>query len=144
MAKRVNGSGVEITEHVMTNGWRSNRDTLGYDLAQVNHYAIKSREDFLLKRLRGTANSKNKDRIDMGYWDKYDINSQPDASILTDQIQPIIDEWMQDQDLASLMRACHDCAARVLEYQLQVPEFKEFVETGKFPKSDKESKKDAA
>lgn len=144
MAKWVNGSGVEITEHVMTNGWRSNRDTLGYDLAQVNHYAIKSREDFLLKRLRGTANSKNKDRIDMGYWDKYDINSQPDASILTDQIQPIIDEWMQDQDLASLMRACHDCAARVLEYQLQVPEFKEFVETGKFPKSDKESKKDAA
>jgi hypothetical protein len=35
-----------------------------------------TQSNFLLKRPEGgTANSKNKDRIDMEYWDKYDINT---------------------------------------------------------------------
>ena len=86
-----NGDGDPVGGKILEKGWRNNKDSIGYSLAQVNHYAIKSREEFLLKRLRGTANSKNKDRIDMGYWDKYDINTDEDLSIPTDAIQPQID-----------------------------------------------------
>ncbi|MDG1338414.1 MAG: glycosyltransferase family 2 protein [Paracoccaceae bacterium] len=86
-----NGDGDPVGGKILEKGWRRNKDSIGYSLAQVNHYAIKSREEFLLKRLRGTANSKNKDRIDMGYWDKYDINTHEDLSIPTDAIQPQID-----------------------------------------------------
>lgn len=135
MAKWVNGDGLDVTERLMVKGWRSNKESLGYSMAQVNHYAIKSREDFLLKRLRGTANSKNKDRIDTEYWGKYDLNANPDNSIKTDGIRPFLDEWMTDADLAALVRACSECSRRALAYQLEVPEYKTFIETGVFPDS---------
>lgn len=138
MVKWVNGAGREMGEHILAKGWRSRPETVGYSHAQMNHYAIKSREDFLLKRLRGTANSKNKDRIDLDYWDKYDINTVPDASIPTSGIRPIMDEWLADGDLAALTRACKDCARRVLAYQLEVAEFRTFVDTGIFPKAQQE------
>ncbi|EAR52757.1 hypothetical protein OG2516_00984 [Oceanicola granulosus HTCC2516] len=138
MVKWVNGSGVELDEKILHKGWRSNAETVGYELAQVNHYAIKSREDFLLKRLRGTANSKNKDRIDMEYWDRYDINTCADATIPTGGIRPIMEEWLRDDDLAALVRACQECALRVLEYQLRAAEMRTFVDTGMFPSKQQE------
>ena len=129
----VNGDGQRIGSYILAKGWRSRPGTVGYSLGQINHYAIKSREDFLLKRLRGTANSKNKDRIDMGYWGKYDINTQPDATIPTERIRPIMDGWLADPDLAALHRACAECSRRVLEYQLRDPAFRSFVDTGVMP-----------
>lgn len=134
-----NADGGDITEKVLKNGWRSNADTLSFKNAQVNHYAIKSREDFLLKRLRGTANSKNKGRIDMGYFEKYDINTNEDTSIPTNGIRPILEAWMKDADLAALVRACAECARRALDYQLQVDDFRTFVDTGFFPDQPKEA-----
>ncbi len=134
LARWVNGDGTTVSDDYYKNGWRSNEKTLGYSLAQVNHYAIKSREDFLLKRLRGTANSKNKDRIDMEYWDRYDINSCDDSSIVTDGIEPIMEDWLRDPDLAALHRATWEASRRVLAYQLEVPEFRTFVDTGVFTK----------
>jgi hypothetical protein len=127
-------------DQYLEKGWRGNSENVSNEFAQVNHYAIKSREDFLLKRLRGTANSKNKDRIDMEYWDKYDINTCEDTTIRTDGIRPIIDEWMKDDDLAALTRACADCSQRVLDYQLTDPDFRTFIDTGHFAKP-KDSKK---
>ena len=134
-----NADGADITEFVAQKGWRSSAKTLSWKNAQVNHYAIKSREDFLLKRLRGTANSKNKGRIDMGYFGKYDINTNEDATIPTDGIRPILKAWMADPDLAALVRACAECSRRVLAYQLQVPDYRTFVETGVFPKQPKDA-----
>jgi hypothetical protein len=133
MVNWVNGDGQTIGDHILAKGWRSRAETVGYGLAQVNHYAIKSREDFLLKRLRGTANSKNKDRIDLEYWEKYDINTIPDSSIRTDGIQPRIDAWLEDGDLAALMRACLHASERVLAYQKQDDDLLKFIESGVFP-----------
>ena len=130
----VNGSGKPLPDKIRRTGWRTGKDTWGKDLAQVNHYAIKSREDFLLKRLRGTANSKNKGRIDMEYWDRYDLNANEDRTIKTDGIRAIMNKWLADPDLAALHRACLHCARLVLDYQLEIPEFAKFVETGEFPR----------
>ncbi|MGR3660208.1 MAG: glycosyltransferase family 2 protein [Paracoccaceae bacterium] len=132
MARWVNGDGDVVEGQILQKGWRSNNDSLGYSLAQVNHYAVKSREDFLLKRLRGTANSKNKDRINMEYWQKYDLNANEDTTIPTDQIFGIIEEWLKDPDLAALNRACLHNSRLVLDYQMEVPEFRRFVDTGEW------------
>ncbi|MGJ8611265.1 MAG: glycosyltransferase family 2 protein [Octadecabacter sp.] len=140
MVTWTNAAGKPMGDKYLHKGWRGSKDNVTNEFAQVNHYAIKSREDFLLKRLRGTANSKNKDRIDMDYWDKYDINSIEDTTIPNDGIRPQIDEWLQDSDLAALTRACSDCSQRVLDYQLSEPDFRTFIDTGFFPKT-KDSKK---
>lgn len=132
MVTWTNAAGEPMGDQYLQKGWRGNKDNVSNKFAQVNHYAIKSREDFLLKRLRGTANSKNKGRIDMEYWDKYDINTHEDTTIPTDGIRPLMDEWLKDSDLAALARACADCSQRVLDYQLAVPEFRTFIDTGMF------------
>lgn len=51
----VNGSGHDMTREVARNGWRSSRKTVGYDLLQLNHDALRSAESFLIKRQRGRA-----------------------------------------------------------------------------------------
>lgn len=132
MARWTNAAGKPMGDQYLQKGWRGNAENVTNEFAQVNHYAVKSREDFLLKRLRGTANSKNKGRIDMDYWAKYDINTNEDTSIPNSRVRPIIDEWMKDGDLAALVRACAFCSRRVLDYQLQVPEFRTFIDTGVF------------
>ncbi|MBT0957195.1 glycosyltransferase family 2 protein [Alphaproteobacteria bacterium KMM 3653] len=130
MAHWVNGSGEDMGERVLHKGWRFGKGTLGYKFAQVNHYAIKSREEFLLKRLRGTANSKNKGRIDMGYWDKYDINANEDASIRSELVRPGVEELLRDGDLAALYRASLETCRRAIDYQMQDEKLRVFVETG--------------
>ncbi|WP_306045075.1 glycosyltransferase family 2 protein [Nioella sp. MMSF_3534] len=124
----VNARGEPMGEKYLRGGWRSNKNIVAYDFAQMNHYAIKSREEFLLKRLRGTANSKDKSRIDLGYWDKFDLNSCEDASIRSGDLQGRMDEMLQDGDLAALHRATLDSALRTIEMQLEDPELREFVE----------------
>ncbi|WP_298905577.1 glycosyltransferase family 2 protein [uncultured Aliiroseovarius sp.] len=133
MARWTNADGRPMGGRILEKGWRGSKDNVTGKGAQVNHYAIKSREEFLLKRLRGTANSKNKDRIDMEYFGRYDINTNPDSSIRTDGIRPLMNSWLEDADLAALVRASHYCARRALDYQLDMPEYQEFVDTGVLP-----------
>ena len=141
MVKWTNAAGEPMGDQYLQKGWRGNAENVSNEFAQVNHYAIKSREDFLLKRLRGTANSKNKDRIDMDYWGKYDINTQEDTTIKTEGIRAQMNEWLEDSDLAALARACVECSKRTLDYQLEVDEFKTFIETGSFKKKKDDKKK---
>jgi len=131
--KWVNASGRDLGEQYLTSGWRSNKRVVSYEFAQMNHYAIKSREEFLLKKLRGTANSKDRSRIDLGYWDKFDINSCEDASIRSGDLDGRIAELLEDADLAALHRATMDSALRTIEAQLEDPELRAFVDVGDIP-----------
>lgn len=128
----VNASGRPLPAKYARNGWRFDRDAFGADFAQVNHYAVKSREEFLLKRLRGTANSRNRERIDLGYWPRYDLNACEDRSIPTGAIADGVAALLADADLAALRRACLDSCRRVLADQLADPWVRGFVETGRF------------
>jgi len=143
MARWVNGSGRDLGAAMHRDGWRTNREQLGYEFGQINHYAIKSREEFLLKRLRGTANSKNKDRIDTGYWDKFDLNACADTSIRAGGVVAAMDELLRDDQLATLHHASFDTARRTIDKQLEDPVWRGFVETGKFtfPTEKKAAKK---
>jgi len=42
-----------------------------FDVAQVNHYALRSRDSFLVKRDRGRVNHAN-DVMEIDYWDRFD------------------------------------------------------------------------
>ncbi|MDF1871204.1 glycosyltransferase family 2 protein [Vannielia sp.] len=138
----VNGGGERLDDKILEKGWRSNKHNVSYEFGQVNHYAIKSREEFLLKRLRGTANSKNTDRIDMGYWHKNDLNACEDSSILTDGLAEAVAELLRDDDLAALHRACLETCRRSIEYQMQDPKLAHFIETGEYEEEETDEKKE--
>ncbi len=63
----------------LVNGVRSKNPPL-FDVAQVNHYALRSFDAFLLKRLRGRANHKH-DTLGEEYWDRFEIPSEKDVTI---------------------------------------------------------------
>lgn len=48
--------------------------------AQVNHYALRSMESFLIKRARGRANHSSH-VLGMDYWNKFNLNDKKDTSI---------------------------------------------------------------
>lgn len=48
--------------------------------AQVNHYALRSMESFLIKRARGRANHSSH-VLGMEYWDRFNLNDEKDTSI---------------------------------------------------------------
>jgi hypothetical protein len=76
----VNGSGRPLESWFKLRGWRSIRRTVGYDWAQVNHYAVKSMDAYALRKLRGNVNLKaNKYNTD--YWSLQDRNEVEDTRI---------------------------------------------------------------
>ena len=77
----LNGSGVKMEDYFKFRGWRSIRRTVGFDWAQMNHYAVKSIDSYAIRKLRGNVNNKaNKYNAD--YWSLQDRNEVPDTRIL--------------------------------------------------------------
>jgi len=76
----VNGSGKDMTKEVAENGWRSSKKSIGYDLLQLNHYALRSAESFLIKRQRGRALHVDRS-IGINYWIRMDWSDFRDITI---------------------------------------------------------------
>jgi hypothetical protein len=77
----VNGSGNPLPREMFRNGWRSTIETYGYDLVQLNHYAVRSAESFLVKRDRGRVNHVDRDQ-GLAYWFRMNNNFEEETSIL--------------------------------------------------------------
>lgn len=75
----INGSGEPVDGKEMS--WRQTRKTAGYSLAQINHYGVKSGEEYLMRRLRGDVLN-NHDKYDDEYFIKYNRNEIEDTSAL--------------------------------------------------------------
>ncbi|WP_240516768.1 glycosyltransferase family 2 protein [Marivivens niveibacter] len=69
----VNGSGERMPDEFSLSGWRSTKPTLGYKLVELNHYAVKSYEAYLLRRVRGNVNNKP-DKYNEAYFALFDRN----------------------------------------------------------------------
>ncbi|MCK8465166.1 glycosyltransferase family 2 protein [Aliiroseovarius sp. S1339] len=76
----VNGSGNPLPKTMFRNGWRSTLETFGYDLVQLNHYAVRSAESFLVKRDRGRVNHVDRDQ-GLAYWFRMNNNAVEERSI---------------------------------------------------------------
>ncbi len=61
--------------------WRLNIHQMGYALAQMNHYGVKSREEYMLRRLRGDVLD-NHSKYDEDYFGMFDRNEVEDRSAL--------------------------------------------------------------
>jgi hypothetical protein len=105
----LNGSGRPMPRDMFRNGWRSTTETFGYDWVQLNHYAVRSAESFLVKRDRGRVNHVDRDQ-GLNYWFRMNFNMIRDHSIQR-MIPPARAEY--DRLLADpAIRAAHDaCVA---------------------------------
>ncbi len=107
LVRPINGSGHAIEGYDLTQTIKSlPAPDYGFDLVQLNHYAIRSAEDFLLKLNRGNANHVNLG-YSMKYWRKYDQGNTKDNQISrwVHDIEAQKNEYLKDPELASLEAA---------------------------------------
>ncbi|UWR23738.1 glycosyltransferase family 2 protein [Sulfitobacter sp. S190] len=127
--KWVNGSGQDMTREVAENGWRSSKKSIGYDLLQLNHYALRSAESFLIKRQRGRALHVDRS-IGINYWIRMDWSDFRDITIKRNipRLRAEYDRLMTDEALADLHArgvAWHRAKADELH---QNPEFADLLQ----------------
>ncbi len=106
----VNGSGDPIPPELYTGTLKSTKGAhSGNDLVQLNHYALRSMENFLVKSERGDANRKVTEEVKYWrqYWNQYDDNLVEDQSMFewVPEVQAAVDELLQDKALADLHQA---------------------------------------
>jgi hypothetical protein len=87
-------------------GWRSDVKSIGYDLVQLNHYALRSLDSFLIKRQRGRALHVDRS-VGLNYWIRMDWNDHVDKSIQRnlDRMQQQYDNLIKDDKLTELHHA---------------------------------------
>jgi hypothetical protein len=78
----IGGSGKPLPREMFRNAWRSTTETVGYDMVQLNHYAVRSAESFLVKRDRGRVNHVDRDQ-GLAYWFRMNNNAEEETSILS-------------------------------------------------------------
>ena len=115
----LNGSGQPMEDYFKFRGWRSIRRTVGYQWAQMNHYAVKSVDSYAIRKFRGNVNNK-KDKYNADYWSLQDRNEVYDDKILryTERRKQIMDELLTDPVLSRLhYAAIEKVEARLEEYR---------------------------
>ena len=127
--KWVNGSGADMTGEAAENGWRNSKKSIGYDLIQLNHYALRSAESFLIKRQRGRALHVDRS-IGLNYWIRMDWSDFRDITIKRNvpRTRAEFDRLMADDTLRALHDqgfAWHRAKADELH---AMPEFQELYE----------------
>lgn len=143
--KWLNGSGRPMEDYFKFRGWRSIRRTVGYDWAQMNHYAVKSVDSYAVRKFRGNVNNK-KDKYNNDYWSLQDRNEVEDktAMLHAEKRAEIMAELLKDPVLHDLHFAALDrVEARLDEYR-QTDAYVELreglIEAGKVPITKIEAK----
>lgn len=78
----LNGAGENVHEYYREGKWAASQNTHGDQFGEVNHYALKSGEAFLMKRRRGSANMKDAAaRLDADYLNRFDRNAEQSITI---------------------------------------------------------------
>lgn len=111
----LNGSGKPMEDYFKFRGWRSIRRTVGFEWAQLNHYAVKSVDSYVIRKLRGNVNNK-KDKYNADYWSLQDRNEVTDLRIQrhAPERARIMAELLTD----TVLRDLHDAALARVESRL--------------------------
>ena len=107
----LNGSGRPMPKELFRNGWRSTLETYVYDWVQLNHYAVRSAESFLVKRDRGRVNHVDRDQ-GLNYWFRMNHNSDRDTSVqrMIPAVRAEYDRLLADPEIRAIHAhavACH-------------------------------------
>lgn len=127
--KWLNGSGRPMEDYFKFRGWRSIVRTVGYDWAQMNHYAVKSIDAYAIRKFRGNVNFK-KDKYNSDYWALQDRNEVFDDTILrhAERRAAIFETLLSDPVLNRLHFAALERAeARLAEFKA-TPAYQELVD----------------
>ena len=127
--KWVNGSGADMTHEAKDNGWRNSKKSIGYDLLQLNHYALRSAESFLIKRQRGRALHVDRS-IGLNYWIRMDWSDFKDITIKRNipRLRAEYDRLMQDAELAKWHQTGLDWHRAKAEELHEKPEFEDLYQ----------------
>ncbi|QQA42088.1 glycosyltransferase family 2 protein [Pelagovum pacificum] len=121
----VNGSGEPFPPRMGRKGQiKSIGDPhLGADLVQLNHYALRSMEDFLMKSDRGNANHESLPPK-FRYWRDYDSNAVEDLrlSSFASDVRDAVAELLKDDELARCHAASVDYRRRRIAELREEPE----------------------
>lgn len=74
-AARINGKAADSHGNTIRRNFRDREPQ--QDVIKVNHYAVKSREEFIKKQTRGRASGKAR-TVPTEYFDRYDLNDLPE------------------------------------------------------------------
>lgn len=72
--KWVNGSGKDVFDRFRDGNWRVHPKSHGAKFAEINHYAVRSADAFLVKQHRGSANAGTRERLDLDYFQMFNCN----------------------------------------------------------------------
>ncbi|MEX3014490.1 glycosyltransferase family 2 protein [Gymnodinialimonas hymeniacidonis] len=99
----VNGSGKPMTNGFKQGMWRSSLATLGYDHAEIAHFATQAQEAFLRRATRGNVNAKP-NKYDATYFGIFDRNETDQTGLLryTEATQERVASYLADTALADL------------------------------------------
>ena len=126
--KWLNGSGRPMEEYFKFRGWRSIVRTVGYDWAQMNHYAVKGIDSYAMRKFRGNVNNK-KDKYNDAYWSLQDRNEVRDDAMLrySEKRREIFEGLLSDPELNRLHFAALKMAEDKLNTFKGTPEYEDFV-----------------
>ncbi len=127
--KWVNGSGQDMTREAAEKGWRNSKKTIGYDLIQLNHYALRSAESYLVKRQRGRALHVDRS-IGLNYWIRMDWSDFKDVTIKRNlpRMRAEYDRLMSDDSLRDWHRKGFDWHRAKAAELHQIPEFEDLYQ----------------
>ncbi|WP_299423495.1 glycosyltransferase family 2 protein [uncultured Shimia sp.] len=125
----VNGSGQNLPKDMFRNAWRSTTDTIGYDLVQLNHYAVRSAESFLVKRERGRVNHVDRDQ-GMAYWFRMNNNTEEETSIqrMIPAMQAEMEKLLSDPEIAEAHAFSVDRHRAKIDALKETPNYSQFYE----------------
>jgi len=127
--KWLTGSGNEMEDYFKFRGWRSITRTIGYDWAQLNHYAVKSVDSYAIRKMRGNVNNKS-DKYNTDYWSLQDRNEVRDETMLrySEVRDQIITQLLTDPQLKLLHFAALDSAESRLKDLRQTKAYQVLLE----------------
>ncbi len=104
---------------------RRPQQDFGYEVAQVNHYAVRSIDAFLIKRNRGRANHVG-ETIGADYWTRWCVGGEEDKSILrhADAMNAEYQKLISDPVVAQLQEGARAFQTQQLESLLERDDFK--------------------
>ncbi|MEL7116414.1 MAG: glycosyltransferase family 2 protein, partial [Pseudomonadota bacterium] len=126
----VNGSGRAMPDMLLTNnGWRSTKRSVGYRLATLNHYILRSAESFLVKRDRGRINHTEHDQ-GIDYWMRRNYASETDDRIHArlPLMQNVLDTFQADPQLSAMHDAAVDWHRGKIKSLLEKPDYKQLFD----------------
>lgn len=108
-ARWVDGSGRPLPDSFLRGRVFTDPGSAPYALAQINHYALGSFCDYLVKVNRGRAN-RDAAPFDLGYWADRNFCDVEDHSALpiADRAEPLLRGWLADPVLGPLHKAAQD------------------------------------